>query len=860
MSSYLIFTSIILLCLLSSSFSSYASLHNATNESVTFRPQHEIQKLKLIREHLPKINKPAIKTIQSSDGDIIDCVPSHHQPAFDHPLLQGQRPMDPPEIPKGHCQENESHEDFQLWSLTGEFCPEGTIPIRRTTEQDMLRASSVRKFGRKIRRVRRDSSSNGHEHAVGYVSGSKYYGAKASVNVWTPHDPPEIPKGHCQENESHEDFQLWSLTGEFCPEGTIPIRRTTEQDMLRASSVRKFGRKIRRVRRDSSSNGHEHAVGYISGSKYYGAKANVNVWTPHVSPDLYGDTNPRFFTYWTSDAYQATGCYNLLCSGFIQTNNRIAIGAAISPVSSYKGGQFDISLLIWKSSDGDIIDCVPSHHQPAFDHPLLQGQRPMDPPEIPKGHCQENESHEDFQLWSLTGEFCPEGTIPIRRTTEQDMLRASSVRKFGRKIRRVRRDSSSNGHEHAVGYVSGSKYYGAKASVNVWTPHVSPELYGDTNPRFFTYWTSDAYQATGCYNLLCSGFIQTNNRIAIGAAISPVSSYKGGQFDISLLIWKSDAYQATGCYNLLCSGFIQTNNRIAIGAAISPVSSYKGGQFDISLLIWKDPKHGHWWLQFGSGTLVGYWPVSLFTHLMEHGNMVQFGGEIVNAQPDGSHTSTQMGSGHFAGEGFGKASYFRNLEVVDWDNTLIPISNLRVLADHPNCYDIRGGVNRTNNRIAIGAAISPVSSYKGGQFDISLLIWKDPKHGHWWLQFGSGTLVGYWPVSLFTHLMEHGNMVQFGGEVVNTRPDGSHTSTQMGSGHFAGESFGQASYFRNLEVVDWDNTLIPISNLRVLADHPNCYDIRGGVNRVWGNYFYYGGPGTEEARPDPKGPAKCCVM
>lgn len=50
---------------------------------------------------------------------------------------------------------------------------------------------------------------------------------------------------------------------------------------------------------------------------------------------------------------------------------------------------------------------------------------------------------------------------------------------------------------------------------------------------------------------------------------------------------QSDAYQATGCYNLLCSGFVQTNNRIAIGAAISPTSSYNGGQFDISLLVWK---------------------------------------------------------------------------------------------------------------------------------------------------------------------------------------------------------------------------------------------------------------------------------
>ena len=46
--------------------------------------------------------------------------------------------------------------------------------------------------------------------------------------------------------------------------------------------------------------------------------------------------------------------------------------------------------------------------------------------------------------------------------------------------------------------------------------------------------------------------------------------------------------------------------------------------------------------------------------------MVQFGGEIVNSRQSGSHTSTQMGSVHFASEGFGKASYFRNMQVVEW--------------------------------------------------------------------------------------------------------------------------------------------------------------------------------------------------
>ncbi|KAL7138939.1 hypothetical protein ABFS83_09G016700 [Erythranthe nasuta] len=330
-----------------------------------------------------------------------------------------------------------------------------------------------------------------------------------------------------------------------------------------------------------------------------------------------------------------------------------------------------------QSPDGDIIDCIESHLQPAFDHPLLNGQKPLEPPERPKGqNSVDSEIPETSQSWRDGGESCPEGTIPVKRTTEKDVLRANSVRRFGKKIKRgVRRDTMSSDHEHAVAFVNGDEYYGAKASINVWAPivtdqyefslsqlwvisgsfgndlntieagwQVSPELYGDNYPRFFTYWTTDAYQATGCYNLLCSGFVQINNKIAIGAAISPRSSY---------------------------------TNR----------------QFDIGIMIWKDPKHGHWWLEFGPGLLVGYWPSFLFSHLQGHASMIQFGGEIVNTRSTGHHTNTQMGSGHFADEGFGKASYFRNLQVVDWDNSLIPMSNLHLLADHPNCYDIRAGKN-----------------------------------------------------------------------------------------------------------------------------------------------------------------------
>ncbi|KAH9776290.1 hypothetical protein KPL71_006661 [Citrus sinensis] len=257
-----------------------------TPANQTFRPSKHMQKLKSVNAYLKKINKPAVKTIQSPDGDVIDCVLSHLQPAFDHPELRGQKPLDPPARPKGDEREETATESLQLWTDSGESCPEGTVPIRRTTEKDILRASSIKRFGRKLRRhVRRDSTGGGHEHAVVFVNGEQYYGAKASLNVWTP----RVTDGY-----EFSLSQIWVISGSF-----------------------------------------SHDLNTIEAG-----------W--QVSPELYGDNYPRFFTYWTTDAYQATGCYNLLCSGFVQTNNKIAIGAAISPRSSYNGRQFDIGLMIWK--------------------------------------------------------------------------------------------------------------------------------------------------------------------------------------------------------------------------------------------------------------------------------------------------------------------------------------------------------------------------------------------------------------------------------------------------------------------------------------------------------------------------------
>jgi hypothetical protein len=73
-------------------------------------------------------------------------------------------------------------------------------------------------------------------------------------------DPPDRPKGHDTTDTVAESSQLWEESGESCPEGSVPIRRTTEKDVLRASSIGRYGRKPRRVRRDSSGSGHEVSI------------------------------------------------------------------------------------------------------------------------------------------------------------------------------------------------------------------------------------------------------------------------------------------------------------------------------------------------------------------------------------------------------------------------------------------------------------------------------------------------------------------------------------------------------------------------------------------------------------------------
>ncbi|VFQ76435.1 unnamed protein product [Cuscuta campestris] len=348
-----------------------------------------------------------------------------------------------------------------------------------------------------------------------------------------------------------------------------------------------------------------------------------------------------------------------------------------------------------ESPDGDIIDCVHIHHQPAFDHPHFKNHTiQMRPSYHPEGLFKDEKLSTlkdvndepnpiPHQLWHLSGR-CPEGTIPIRRTKEDDLLRVSSTfKRYGKKkLKSVPKPSSAdpdlitqNGHQHAIAYVNGGGYYGAKATINVWEPQIQ-------QPNEFS--LSQIW-------ILGGDFDSDLNSIEAGWQVSP--DLYGDHNTRLFTYWTSDAYQATGCYNLLCSGFIQINSNIAMGATISPLSNYRGSQYDISILVWKDPKLGHWWMQFGNNYILGYWPAYLFSNLQDSASMVEWGGEVVNSESDGMHTTTQMGSGHFPGEGFRKASYFRNIQVVDGSNNLRAPQDLGVFTEDDNCYNVELGKN-----------------------------------------------------------------------------------------------------------------------------------------------------------------------
>ncbi|KAI6707231.1 hypothetical protein NL676_010193 [Syzygium grande] len=97
-----------------------------------------------IEEELRRLNMPAVKTIQTEHGDAYDCVDFYGQPAFNHPLLKKPfipfrcmmrpsfRPMRRTNL------ERSSASGVKSASIKRLDCPIGTVPIRRTSKEELI--------------------------------------------------------------------------------------------------------------------------------------------------------------------------------------------------------------------------------------------------------------------------------------------------------------------------------------------------------------------------------------------------------------------------------------------------------------------------------------------------------------------------------------------------------------------------------------------------------------------------------------------------------------------------------------------------------------------------------------------------
>ncbi|KAG5379715.1 hypothetical protein IGI04_027557 [Brassica rapa subsp. trilocularis] len=313
-----------------------------------------------------------------------------------------------------------------------------------------------------------------------------------------------------------------------------------------------------------------------------------------------------------------------------------------------------------ESSDGGIVNCVDRMAQPAFDNTLLRNHKFQESPsKIPTTTTKSNTKSK----WRTTEAHvsianCPRGTVPLRQDDASEYPGNNT--------------STQTTHEYADKSTDdSSKLYGAKATINIWDPKVENK---EIELSISQLWIS-------------SGDYAKNNlsTIEVGCQVYP-QLYTDNKPRL-FIYWTSDAYQTTGCYNLRCAGFVQTSRSIVLGGAIGPVSVFAGRQYEITIQVWKDQNHGNWWLSIGpDNSIVGYWPAELFPNL-DYADEVHWGGEIVDSHKFDRHTKTQMGSGHFPFQGFGKASYFRNLEIVD-SNNFQPIQRLKINANH-KYYDVK---------------------------------------------------------------------------------------------------------------------------------------------------------------------------
>ncbi|KAK8698556.1 hypothetical protein V6N13_114668 [Hibiscus sabdariffa] len=323
-----------------------------------------------------------------------------------------------------------------------------------------------------------------------------------------------------------------------------------------------------------------------------------------------------------------------------------------------------------QSEDGDIIDCIDIYKQPSFEHPALKDHIiQLEPSYVP--NKEENPTSEQpsrtvtsQQKWWRSGS-CPKGTIPVRRSHhDEDLLSEQDYA--------ARKPPSLNIHEKnrakALVLTVGYNYAGVKGDMRVYQPFVEFD---------------DEYSTTKL--CLVSGPRYNFESVEAGWAVNP-RTY-GDRETRLYAYWTADASNKTGCFDVICPGFVQVSHEIALGAALSPISVIKGLPWLMTLFLFKDPDTNNIWVQYEGKINIGYWPADLFGTLTYGAEAAEWGGEVYSTKLGRPpHTGTHMGNGRFPDGGTGNSGYFKRLRVLDISLNLKLPEWMTTYEDEYFCY------------------------------------------------------------------------------------------------------------------------------------------------------------------------------
>ncbi|KAI3909920.1 hypothetical protein MKW98_012974 [Papaver atlanticum] len=311
------------------------------------------------------------------------------------------------------------------------------------------------------------------------------------------------------------------------------------------------------------------------------------------------------------------------------------------------------------SEFGDVIDCIDIYKQPALDHPALKNHKILlRPDNPPTRHTTEKTSSiiDEPKTSGIRpdGIECPKGTVPIRRTTKEDLIRAKSLTK----ARNGSNASNYYGEHGAIlkldnGY---QQFYGINADISTYQPTVYEDEF-----------------STAHMWVVGNAKDEQLNNIQVGLAVHP--TLFGDHRLRMFTYWTADGSYKTGCYNFLCHGYVQIHQYFGPGSKPSRISTYDGGHYVNRFFIYQDRKQKVWWLVFTGDTHVGYWPNSIFSGSLSKGfaNGLYWGG-ITKA---GSHVGINpaMGSGHYPDGVYGHSGFFHWVQYVNGFNQIIDLKD-----------------------------------------------------------------------------------------------------------------------------------------------------------------------------------------